>query len=33
MAGGRAGTKKLSRKLESTKTIEKEIKMKKIISF
>jgi hypothetical protein len=33
LAGGRAGTKQLSRKLESTKTIEKEVKMKKIISF
>jgi len=33
MAEGRAGTKKLSRKLESTKTIEKKIKTKKIIIF
>ena len=33
MAGERLKYKKLSRKLESTKTIEKEIKMKKTISF
>ena len=33
MAGERLKYKKLSRKLESTKTIEKEIIMKKIISF
>lgn len=33
MTGGRAGTKKLSRKLESTKTIEKEIKLRNHISL